>query len=74
MDSVVHFEMPYDSRDRIARFYESTPKATAQAPFSRSRAISRDNPVSQRRDLSPNCSGRLAGTRGFRAETPAPQR
>ena len=23
MDSVVHFEMPYDDRDRMAKFYES---------------------------------------------------
>ena len=23
MDSVVHFEMPYDNRDRMARFYQS---------------------------------------------------
>lgn len=23
MDSVVHFEMPYDNRDRLAKFYES---------------------------------------------------
>ncbi len=23
MDSVVHFEMPYDNRERIARFYEA---------------------------------------------------
>ena len=23
MDSVVHFEMPYDNRERMARFYES---------------------------------------------------
>jgi hypothetical protein len=22
MDSVVHFEMPYDDRDRMARFYQ----------------------------------------------------
>ena len=24
MDSVVHFEMPYDDRDRMARFYQQT--------------------------------------------------
>ena len=24
MDSVVHFEMPYDDRDRMAKFYEQT--------------------------------------------------